>query len=58
MHIIDDGQHSLRATTNKAMPLPTALPAFFPSRGFTSVHPYVIIMGYSPGDVGEATEGL
>ena len=39
MHIIDYGQYSLRATTNKAKPLPTALPAFFPSRGFTSVHP-------------------
>ena len=32
VHIINDGQHSLRATTNKATPLPTTLPAVFPSR--------------------------
>ena len=66
MYIIDDGQYSFWATTNKAMPLHTTLPALFPSRGFASVHSLrnsqqwqakliviLITMGGSSGGIGE-----
>ena len=61
-----DNIHYEQQPIRKAMPLHTTLPAFFASRGFasiqvlsaTAVELNVIIMGSSPGDVGEATEGL
>ena len=54
MFVIDDGQYSFRATTNKAMPLLTTLPAFF----FRVVSLLFNVSDVLSNDVGDATEWL